>query len=296
PFHAWLPDAHPSAPAPISAMLSGVLIKALGIYALARLVFNVFGGVSPLPQTLSILGVLSMVAGGLLGPVQKDIKRLLAYHSISQMGYIALAIGLGTPLGFLAGIFHLANHAVFKSLLFLGAGAVEMRTGTRDLSKMGGLAGKMPVTAATYFTAAMSIGGVPPFNGFFSKLLIVIACVEAKSYGLAVAAVLLSMVTLGCFLKVQREAFMGDAGNRWAKVKEIPVSMALAMILLAVLCLGMSGLAIPGQPRRILESAAKALDERSGYKKHLGVEKRGAIAETELRRAAMLPEEGRVHE
>lgn len=275
PFHAWLPDAHPSAPAPISAMLSGVLIKAVGIYALGRLIFNVFvfnmngNLVTPLSEVLIVLGVISMVAGVLLGPVQEDFKRLLAYHSISQMGYIAVGLGLGTELGILAGLFHLVNHAVFKSLLFLSAGAVEMRTGTRDLHKMGGLAKKMPVTAATYFTGAMSIGGVPPFNGFFSKLLIIVACVAAGRYGVAIAAVIVSMITLGCFLKVQKEAFFGEDEGRWSGVKEAPITMALSLVLLAILCLGLSGLVIPGRPKGVLQNARNALFERNAYTKHL---------------------------
>lgn len=275
PFHAWLPDAHPSAPAPISAMLSGLLIKALGIYALARIIYNVFGAAPQLLEILVILGVISMVVGVLLGPVQSDFKRLLAYCSISQMGYIAIGLGLGTPLGLMAGLFHLANHAVFKSLLFLSAGAVQMRTGTRDLHKMGGLARRMPVTAATYFTGAMSIGGVPPFSGFFSKLLIILACVEAGRYGAAGAAVIVSIITLGYFLKVQKDAFFGDDEGRFKHVKEVPLTMSVAMILLALLCLALSGLVIPGKPNNILRNAASALDERSGYRRHLGPRQTG---------------------
>ncbi|MBT8072737.1 MAG: NADH/ubiquinone/plastoquinone (complex I), partial [Xanthomonadales bacterium] len=139
PFHAWLPDAHPSAPAPVSAMLSGVLIKALGVYVLARLAFNVFGiGANEL-SLLRWLGLLSMVAGGLLAVGQKDIKRLFAYSSISQVGFMVLGLGLGTPLGLIGGLYHLVNHAMFKPLLFLNAGAIEYATGSRDLRQLGGL-------------------------------------------------------------------------------------------------------------------------------------------------------------
>lgn len=138
PFHAWLPDAHPSAPAPISAMLSGILIKSLGIYTLCRIFYNVIGVNASISAILMFLGTLSMVVGGLLALGQWDFKRLLAYSSISQIGYIILGIGLGTPLGVLGGLFHLFNHSVFKSLLFLNSGAVVYATGTRDLKKMGG--------------------------------------------------------------------------------------------------------------------------------------------------------------
>jgi len=210
PFHAWLPDAHPSAPAPISAMLSGVLIKALGIYALVRIIFNVFGVSVQLGWILIVLGVLSMVAGVFLAVGQWDFKRLLAYHSISQMGYVVLGIGIGAlvlaqggPVGWaslaiLGGLFHLVNHATFKSLLFLTSGSVEMSTGTRQMKQMGGLAKVLPITRATCTIASASIAGVPPFNGFWSKLIIVVAAVQAQLYWLAAITVLVSVVR--CYL------------------------------------------------------------------------------------------------
>ena len=145
PFHPWLPDAHPAAPAPISAMLSGVLIKALGVYALIRLIFNVFGLSPFISSVLMVLGGLSMVVAGLLAIGQDDLKRMLAYSSISQIGYVVVALALGTPLGIVGGLFHLMNHATFKALLFLSSGAIEYSTDTRKLSLMGGLNQRMPV-------------------------------------------------------------------------------------------------------------------------------------------------------
>jgi len=130
PFHAWLPDAHPSAPAPISAMLSGVLIKALGIYTITRVFFNVYGMTLQLSWALMILGIISMIGGGLLAIRQTDFKRLLAYSSISQIGYIMIGLGCGNYWGLLGALFHLFNHASFKALLFLNSGAVEYSTGT----------------------------------------------------------------------------------------------------------------------------------------------------------------------
>ena len=238
PFHAWLPDAHPSAPAPVSAMLSGVVIKALGIYALTRLLFNVFGVSAGLLAGMRWLGLLSMVAGVMLAIGQWDMKRLFAYHSISQIGYVALGIGLGTPLGLVGGLFHMLNHSVFKSLLFLNAGAVEYATGTRDLKRLGGLAASMPVTARTSLVASLSIAGVPPFNGFWSKLLIVVACVQSGYYGAAIAAVLVSLVTLASFLKVQRYAFYEASRPATAAAREVPAFMQAAMLILALLCVG----------------------------------------------------------
>jgi multicomponent Na+:H+ antiporter subunit D len=244
PFHAWLPDAHPSAPAPVSAMLSGVLIKAIGIYVLARLVFNVFGvGESEL-GLLRWLGILSMVTGGLLAAGQKDIKRLFAYSSISQVGFMVLGLGLGTPLGVVGALYHLLNHSMFKSLLFLNAGAVEYATGTRKLKKLGGLNRALPVTGATSLIGSMSIAGVPPFNGFWSKLIIILACVESGYYGFAAVAVAVSVVTLAYQLKVQRLAFFAPLpkSKAWVmqNLRREPRLMALAMILLAIGCIALS--------------------------------------------------------
>ncbi|MCM8757320.1 MAG: NADH/ubiquinone/plastoquinone (complex I) [Candidatus Omnitrophica bacterium] len=241
PFHAWLPDAHPSAPAPISAMLSGVLIKAIGIYVLIRLTYNVFGITPMLSALFTSIGVISMMIGVLLALGQWDFKRLLAYHSISQMGYVVLGIGLGTPLGLLGGLFHLLNHSLFKSLLFLDSGSVEYETGTRELEKMGNLSQKMPVTAGSTLVASLSISGIPPFNGFWSKLVIILAAVQAGRAGLAVWAVIGSILTLASFSKIQRYAFFGQGKDfepgKWALYQEVPLLMRIPLLVLSTLCL-----------------------------------------------------------
>jgi multicomponent Na+:H+ antiporter subunit D len=237
PFHAWLPDAHPSAPAPISAMLSGVFIKTLGVYALSRIFFNVLGATPTLLHLLIILGIISMSAGAFLAIGQRDIKRMLAYSSISQIGYIIFAIGIGTPLAILGGLFHLINHAIFKSLLFLNSGAIEYSTKTRDLGQMGGLNKCLPVTGYTSLVGSMSISGIPPLSGFWSKLIIIIAAIQAGYIGFAAIAILISILTLAYYLKLQREAFFGELNKRWGKVKQVPFSMRLSMVMLAILCI-----------------------------------------------------------
>ncbi len=246
PFHAWLPDAHPSAPAPISAMLSGVLIKSLGIYTLCRLFFNVLGMTQEISSILLFLGALSMVIGVFLAIGQWDFKRLLAYHSISQIGYVILGIGLGTPLGILGGLFHMFNHSIFKSLLFLNSGAVEYATGTRDLKEMGGLSEKMPVTSGTSLIASMSIAGIPPFNGFWSKLIIILAAVQAGRYGYAFWAVLASILTLASFMKVMKYAFYGKLKAKHNNIKEVPGFMRMGMLILALVCIVGGILLAPG--------------------------------------------------
>ena len=265
PFHAWLPDAHPSAPAPISAMLSGVLIKSLGIYALCRIFYNVIGMSPAISSILLFLGTLSMVVGGLLAIGQWDFKRLLAYSSISQVGYIILGLGLATPLGILGGLFHLFNHSVFKSLLFLNSGAVEYAAGTRDLQKMGGLAKRMPVTATTAMTASMSIAGIPPFNGFWSKLLIIIAAVQAGRYGYAFWAVLISILTLAMYVRAMKYAFLGSLREGLSRIKEVPLFMKLSMGALALICLAGGLLLIPGINETFLQGARDVLLEGTEY-------------------------------
>jgi multicomponent Na+:H+ antiporter subunit D len=238
PFHSWLPDAHPSAPAPISAVLSGLLIKVSGVYALTRVFFGVFGLTPALSSVLMILGTVSLVAAAFLALGQKDMKRMLAYSSISQVGYVVLGLGIGTPLGIAGGLFHLFNHALAKGLLFLTSGSVQQATGTRDLGAMGGLAKRMPVTAATNLVGSLSIAGVPPFNGFWSKLIIIVALVQAGHPVFAVVAVLASVLTLWYYLILQRRAFFGKLDEKWAAVKEAPFWMTASTVLLALLCLG----------------------------------------------------------
>ena len=278
PFHAWLPDAHPSAPAPISAMLSGVLIKALGIYALARVLFNVFGVTVSIGWILVVLGLLSMIAGAFLAIGQWDFKRLLAYSSISQIGYVVLGLGLGglilakggnlayASLAIFGGLFHLVNHAVYKSLLFLTSGSVQMSTGTRQMKEMGGLAQKMPVTRATATVASASIVGIPPFSGFWSKLILVIAAIQSGFIWVAAIIVFVSLCTLIMYLKVQRYVFLGELPENLQQTKENTGSMLVAMIVLACLCLLMGLLLlVPDLKAAILDPAVKVLTDGLEY-------------------------------
>jgi len=278
PFHAWLPDAHSSAPSPISAMLSGVLIKAVGIYVLIRLFFNMFVFTHEIAVVFTTLGAISMVIGSLLAIMQWDLKRLLAYSSISQIGYVVMAFGMGmilivkgdnypaATLALAGGIYHMINHSVFKGLLFLNAGALEHRLDTRDLKKMGGLSSSMPITSSTSFIASMSISGIPPFNGFFSKLIIIIAAIDGKFYLLAVLAIVVSIITLAYFLKFQRYAFFNKSpGKALEKIREVPFAMSFSMVVLAFLCLALSLLAFPSLREAVLQPALQVLMQSELY-------------------------------
>ncbi len=265
PFHAWLPDAHPSAPAPISAMLSGVLIKVLGIYSLFRILFNVLGITPPLLNILMFLGVISMVTGAFLAIGQEDLKRMLAYSSISQVGYIVFALAMATPLAVLGGLLYLINHSVSKALLFLNSGAVEYALGTRDMRKMGGLNKKLPVTGYTSLMGSCSISGIPPFGGFWAKLIIIMAAVQSGYYLYALIAVIVSIITLAYYLKMQRLTFLGNLKKEWGKVREAPLSMKVSMVVLAVLCLAGGLLLLPGLSDIFLRPAGDSLLAGSNY-------------------------------
>jgi multicomponent Na+:H+ antiporter subunit D len=242
-----------------------------------RLFFNMFVVSESMSVLITTLGTLSMVIGVFLAIGQWDIKRLLAYHSISQMGYVVLSVGIGmilisrggrpevAALAITGGIFHLINHAAFKGLLFLNAGAIEYTIGTRDLKEMGGLAKYMPATSATSFVASMSISGIPPFNGFFSKLVIIIAAVMGRFYLLAVLAVVVSIITLASFLKFQRYAFYNKSDIKRDKIKEVPFPMIFSMVILSIICLLLSLLIIPEIREAILTPAINILTDPLKY-------------------------------
>jgi multicomponent Na+:H+ antiporter subunit D len=270
PFHAWLPDAHPSAPAPISAMLSGLIIKCLGLYALFRVLFCVLGMTPVLRSVLLFLGALSMGVGAFLAIGQTDFKRLLAFSSLSQVGYIVFGVGLGTPLGIFGGLFHLFNHSIGKSLLFLASGAVDYATGTRDLDQLGGLSKRMPMTGRASLCGAMSIAGIPPFGGFWSKLLIILAAVQAGHLGYAAWAVLSGILTLAYLTKAIKRVFLGPLPDRWKAVDEVPAPMQIAMAALALVCLAGGALLLPGIKGLFLSPARQVFLSGIEYAKIFG--------------------------
>jgi multicomponent Na+:H+ antiporter subunit D len=237
PFHGWLPDAYSSAPPAVSVLLAGIVTKTTGVYSLMRIA-SVFGLSFKLDSALVWLGLLSIVVGALAALGQKDIKRMLAYSSLSQVGYIVLGVGTGSPLGVAAAAFHLFNHAIFKTQLFVNAAAVERQAGTRNLEEMGGLSKEMPITSWSSVVAFLSAAGVPPLAGFWSKLLVVVAAWQAGLVPAAAAAALASILTLAYFLVLQRKAFFGKPGARPRPVAEAPFWLTAPAIALALVSLG----------------------------------------------------------
>jgi hydrogenase-4 component B len=255
PLHLWLPPAHAAAPSHVSSLMSGVLIK-MGILGLVR----ILALVPDPPRWWGILLVVLGAASGLLGVAfalaQHDLKRLLAYHSIENIGIILLGLGLGTLgksaghpvlalLGFAGALLHVLNHSLFKGLLFLGAGAVAQATGSRDLERMGGLARRMPVTAAAFLTGAWAICGLPPLNGFVSEWLIYLAAFRGLALPrpvwsvLALAALaMIGALAAACFAKVYGVVFLGSPRTpEAAQASEPPASMRGPMLALAGACL-----------------------------------------------------------
>jgi proton-translocating NADH-quinone oxidoreductase chain N len=244
PFHGWLPDAYSAAPAPVSIWLAGIVTKVMGIYGLLRLATSVFTISAPLATVLMLVGAISIVVGALAAIGQTDLKRLLAYSSISQVGYIILGLGCGTPLALVGAVFHLFNHAIFKSLLFVNASALEQRLGTTDLRRLSGLGSRMPVTSTTSIIATLSTAGVPPLAGFWSKLLIIIALWQAGQFTYAAVAVLMSVVTLGYLLIVQRRIFFSKESEEFGHVHEAGPGVVIVELALAALTIGV-GLGVP---------------------------------------------------
>lgn len=238
PFHSWIPDAAIDAPLPFMAFLPAALEKLLGIYFLARISLDMFK-LTPacaMSTVLMVIGVVTILLAVMMALVQKDYKRLLSYHAISQVGYMILGIGTMVPAGIVGGLFHMINHAMYKSGLFLTGGSVEKQAGTTDLHRLGGLGRKMPLTFACFLVCAASISGVPPFNGFFSKELVYDGALERGMifYVLAVAG---SFFTAASFLKLGHAAFLGRGGKEHAQVKEAPLSMLIPMLVIAGMCI-----------------------------------------------------------
>ncbi len=240
PFHAWLPDAHSEAPVPISALLSGLVIK-VGAYALARTITIFAPHYDAVIVFVAIIASASMLIGILLALAQDDLKRMLAYSTVSQVGYIIEGLGFGTYLGVYGGLFHLVNHSLYKALLFLSVGAVMYATGgVRRISELKGVGRRMPITAICFLVGAFAIGGLPPLNGFWSKMMLYMAGGELHLWWAVAIGLLVSILTLVCLVRAGYRIFWGYPTTEPATnpgLKEVPVSIWLGMVVLAVLCL-----------------------------------------------------------
>ena len=277
PLHMWAPDTYTVAPAGTTPMILAASYTSM--YALYRVTFSLYGGhidTTAIGWVVIIVGVLSMFIGVMMAVHQTDIKRMMAYHAISQGGYMLLGVGVGLAVladpvalanygrdAINGGIFHIINHVFYKALLFMTAEAIFFRIGTRDTNKMGGLARNMKWTAAFYIIGALAISGIPPLNGFASKLLIYESVLRFNPI-LAVIAMFVSLVTLASFAKVFYSAFTGPEMPAYKEVKEVPKSMIIGMAILAA-CIIFFGI-FPGLVvDTIVAPAAEALINQASY-------------------------------
>jgi len=244
PMHSWIPDMAQTAPVSVTAFLPASLDKLLGIYLLARISLSLFVLNKSMSLFLLIIGSVTIIAAVMMALIQHDFKRLLGYHAVSQVGYMVLGIGTGIPVGIAGGIFHMLNNAIYKGCLFLCGGSVEHRAKTADLDKLGGLAKIMPITFITCLIAALSISGVPPFNGFVSKWMVYQGIIElGKAHDnlwiiWLVCAMFGSALTLASFMKLIHATFLGQrADNRQQKTEEVHWTMWTPQVLLAGLCI-----------------------------------------------------------
>lgn len=246
PFHGWLPDAYQSAPPAVSVLLGGIVTKTAGVYAIIRVLTNVFVGVGSINVIFAVLGLFSILFGAVAAIGQRDMKRMLAYSSISQIGYIVLGAASGSMLGTVGAALHFFNHATFKTTLFVNAAVLEKQLGTTDIEAMGGgLQAKMPLTSISSLLAFLSTAGIPPLAGFWSKLLIIIAVWQAGYVSLAAIALAASIFTAAYFLRLQRKVFFGKpTDDKPADFKEIRGPMGAAELLLSIVTVGF-GLLFP---------------------------------------------------
>ena len=257
PFHKWLPYAHPASPSPVSALMSGVMLK-VAVYGLIRFIITVFSPDLWWGVLILIAGIASAVLGVIYALKEHDIKGMLAYSSIENIGIIFVGIGLFVifscsglamlaTLSLIAALFHSLNHALFKSLLFLTAGSVVHATHTRDIEKMGGLSGKMPCTSVLFFTGAIAIAALPPLNGFASELLMYIAFFQSVTVVDPLIKVLLficlalfaltSALSAACFVKAFGSIFLAQPRSKESEAaREVSLPMLVGPAILAAAC------------------------------------------------------------
>ena len=261
PLNGWLPDAHSSAPSTISAVLSGFAIE-VGIYAVVRFVWTIFGALNIL-HFLAGLGIITLIVGELSAFIQNDIKRLLAYSSIGQIGLILFAISVGTSESISGGLFQILAHALSKALLFLAAGYMIYKVGSREIKDMKGIGARMPVTSFCFLIGAFSLVGLPPFVGFPSKFIIIKSALLTQQgyFYLLVGAVLLgTVIEISYFFKLLQGIFSKTTDT---KIDEAPIVALIPIVILTILIIGIG--VYPQIVNEFLQSASHNLIDKMGY-------------------------------
>jgi proton-translocating NADH-quinone oxidoreductase chain N len=232
PLHTWLPDAHPEAPSPISALLSGVVIET-GLYALTRVLFIVYEpNFFKLP--IAVLAVVTMTLANITALLQEDIKRMLAYSSIAQIGYMLVGLSAGTAYGVMGLFLHVFNHSLMKGMAFLSAGSLIHEADTREIKKLQGIGRRMPLTTLSLFIALFGLGGVPGTNGFISKFILFNSAIGSGLEWLAVAGILNSALSMGYYLRTMR-SLISEPVKEMMHIKEAPKLMVGVTLFAAIL-------------------------------------------------------------
>lgn len=269
PLHVWLPDAHPVAPSPASALLSGIMIKT-GAYGLIRVVFHVYDYSVILEANwhwiLAIAAIITILLGSAVAIAQEDLKRRLAYSSVGQMGYILLGISIMTEMAMVGDIFHIFTHAFMKSTLFLAAGVIITKTGKKKISDLGGIGYKMPLTMISFTIAALAMIGIPPLNGFISKWTLSLGALDANQPIYVLVLLLSSLMNAIYYLPIVNLAFFSPSSSEDTGMEselktskfEAPLTMVMPVMILGFSCL-LLGLLPTNLPYELSEEAAKLL-------------------------------------
>jgi len=279
PFHTWVPDFSKDSPVESAALLPASLDKLLGIYLLARIVMSLFVVGLWVHLMLITIGAVTVITAVMMAMIQHNGRKLLGYHAVSQVGYMIIGVGSGNIVAFVGGLFHLVNNTIYKSTLFLTLGSVEKRAGSNDLDQLGGLASKMPLTFFAALIASLSISGIPPLNGFFSKWLVyqgMFEVIAGASKGIQVwllvclvLAVFGSALTLASFMKFLHAIYLGKRPKSLDHVTEAPANQLVATLSLALICVVFGLLAMPLPLSRlifpILTQSGLAIPEFAGF-------------------------------
>lgn len=237
PFHSWIPPTSQDAPLPVVALLPAALDKLLGIYLLARLTLDIFVLNQTMLLVMLIIGAITLIFANFMALIQKDLRKFLGFATVTQVGFMLIGFGSGTVVGILGGLFHMLNHAIYKTLLFFGVGVIEKETGTTDMDKLGGLAKTMPITFGLMTVGVLAASGIPPFNAFVSKWMIYQGTLEAGKPLFLIIAMFGSALTLATFLKMWFAGFLGTKPARLPKqISDGSLLSQITMFIPAVLC------------------------------------------------------------
>ncbi|MCG2710774.1 MAG: hypothetical protein L6416_00325 [Candidatus Omnitrophica bacterium] len=259
PFHFWVVDAHSNAPAPVTIMLCALIMPVLGIYPMLRIFFNMIGITPRVLSLMMIMGILSMLLGVVLSLRERNLKRIIGCNCISELGFVAFGIGIGSALGIAGALLHIISHAISSSLLCAGAGAMDFKEKSIDLKNMDRAFKSMPLTTAASVIGSMSVAGIPPFNGFWSKMIIITAAWIAGYKGICLLIGLVLILNAVSFIKVQAGMFRKERKSKDAALTEAPFLMRLCMIILMVFSLSSGILWLSSAREAFLEPAVSMI-------------------------------------